>query len=793
MPWTKVTEVLEYEVGDRRVTFDCETECDRERLTDIPWRVPVTLQFLTPDTFRFELQANPETRVEPLGATGDRTNYPELTPEAIREPVDLDIHETDGVVVVETDVLTITVGLDPWSFEVERDGTTLFEEEREMYDVRGNTRIPPLGFETEEINDGPHRVTETGTVFQLTPSERIYGLGEQFTGFDRRGREFDLWHVEPLGTETERAYKNIPFHLSTNGYGMLVDTTSRVHYDLGHTTTATGTVSVDEDRFSCVFFCGPSFKQIIRTYTGLTGRPDRPPKWSFGTWMSRLGYESREELERITDRLREEEIPADVVHLDPFWMRANHACDLEWDREQFPDPEGMIDDLHAKGFRLSVWEHPHVPTGTEAFETGVSEGYFLDTPQGKPYVMDRTSQGSYRGAIVDFTDPDAVEWWQAKHRRLLDMGVDVFKTDYGEYVPEDAVFDNGRSGAAMHNLYPYLYNEAVYETTREVNGDDGLVWARSAWVGSGRFPVHWGGDPHPSWSGMAAALRGGLSASLSGIAFWSHDIGGFRGTPSPELYVRWAQFGLLSSHARCHGTTPREPWAFGEEATALFREAARLRYRLVPYIYTYAETAARTGLPVVRPMVLEYDDDPTARQLDTQYLLGEDLLIAPVFDGQGNREVYLPEGGWRHYRTGEHHDGGRWVTVDAPLDSQPMFVRAGSVIPQRESTQQIQPGTPDHVEFHATVGPDATTADGRFYDEDVDTMSTITVDHDGEQVTVAGSDVSAEAVTVVLRTDDQVALPKTVVVDGERLTRVDDDPDPGEWTVANDGSVVARP
>jgi alpha-D-xyloside xylohydrolase len=791
MPWTQVAAVENYVVEDRRVTFHCTTECEQDRLTDVPWTVPVSLEFFTPDTFRFELQANPEARAARPSDDAERTSYPELDPDAVREPVDLTVREADGMVVVETDALTVTVGTDPWDFVVETaDGNRLFEEERGIYDVRGNSRIPPLGFETEEVNSGPHRVAETGAAFRLRTTEKIYGLGEQFTGFDRCGREFDLWHVEPLGTETERAYKNIPFHLSTNGYGMLVDTTNRVHYDLGHTTTASGAVTVADDRFSCIFFCSDSFTEIIETYTGLTGRPDRPPKWSFGTWMSRLGYESRDELERITERLRDEEIPVDVVHLDPFWMRENHSCDLVWDREQFPDPEGMIEELHDDDFRLSLWEHPHVPVGTDAFETGVEEGYFIDTPSGKPYVMDRTCQGDYRGAIVDFSDPDAREWWQEKHRELLDMGVDVFKTDYGEYVPEDAVFDNGHSGASMHNLYPYLYNETVYETMREENGEDGLVWARSAWVGSQQFPVHWGGDPHPSQSGMAAALRGGLSASLSGIAFWSHDIGGFRGTPTSELYVRWAQFGLLSSHARCHGTTPREPWAFGETAADLFREYARLRYSLLPYIYTYAEEAARTGLPVVRPLVLEYQDDPTAQQMDTQYLLGEDLLVVPVFYETGTRSVYLPAGEWRAFQTGTHYEGGRTIEVDVELADLPLFVRAGSVVPRREPTPSVQPGTPAALTLEATLADGH--AEGRYFDEDADAMVTATVDHDGDTLAVEWEETTAETVTVDVYAAGDGARPGTVTVNGESLARVDADPDPGEWTVTDDGVVRVR-
>jgi alpha-D-xyloside xylohydrolase len=779
-----VAAVADYAVDGDTITFDCETAAPD---TVTPRSVPVRLTIYGPRTFRFELQANPEAPTD--------AEYPRLDTDSVAVDVDPEVTETDDSLVIDTGALRLTVGLTEWAFAVDDadTGETVFEEQRSDRDVFGRSRVEPLGFTQTEVNHNPRTVTETGTAFRLSQGERIYGAGEQFTEFDKRGQAIELWHEEPLGTETPRAYKNVPFHLSTKGYGLLVDTTARVTYDFGRDSTASGTVAVADDAFAFVFFYGPEFPEVLRRYTAVTGRPARPPKWSFGTWMSRLGYESRAELEAVADRLRAESIPSDVLHLDPFWMRDRSSCDLEWDTDQFPDPEAMIEGLREKGFRLSLWEHPHVPVGTDAFAEGVAEGYFVADGTGSPYVTDNTCQGEYRGAIVDFTDPDAVEWWKAKHRRLLEQGVAVFKTDYGEYVPEDAVFANGKTGAAMHNLYPYLYNRAVYEVVGEVNGtDEAVVWGRSAWTGSQSFPMHWGGDPQTSWNGMSAALRGGLSASLSGFAFWSHDIGGFRGTPSTELYIRWAQFGLLSSNSRCHGTTPREPWEFGSEALDIFREYAELRYRLLPYVYTTAEVAARTGLPVVRPLVLTYQDDPATHHIDSQYTLGPDLLIAPVFGADTERDVYLPEGEWRDHWTGDHHDGGRWVTVDAPLERQPMFVRTGSVIPRRAATERTRPGTPDHVEFHATVGRDRAVAEGRFYDEDADAMVAITVDHDGERAAVEWDDVSAETVTVVLRSGEGVAAPSDLLVRGESLARVDTEPDPGEWTVEDDGTVVGR-
>ena len=782
MPRTTVSAISEYVSSDDTVTFQCESVRDEPRLVE-RGTFPLTLRFYSPTVFRFELRANGEVETP--------REYPEYVEERVSEPVDLDIREIDGTVVIDTGVLEVRVGLDPWSFAVEAAGETIYEAQPADIDVRGDRRVEPLWFDEEEINHGPERITDTGTAFRIDPEERIYGLGEQFTSLDRVGRSFDLWHVESLGTETEGAYKNVPFHLSTKGYGLLVDTACEVNYDLGQSSTASGTMSVADDALAFVFFYGPAFETVLERYTAFSGRPTRPPKWSFGVWMSRMGYESRSQLEEITTRLRDEEVPCDVVHLDPFWMRDSHSTDLVWDTEQFPDPEGMIADLHDRDFRVSLWEHPHVPVDTDAFATAAAEGYFVTDGTGKPYVMDRTCQGDYRGAIVDFTEPEAIEWWQDKHRALLDMGVDTFKTDYGEYVPDDAVLANGRSGAAMHNHYAYLYNEAVFDVVREAHGENAFLWSRSAWTGSQRYPVHWGGDPQTSFSGMIAALRGGLSASLSGFGFWSHDVGGFRGEPSSELYIRWAQFGLLSSHTRCHGTTPREPWAFGDRALEIFKRYARLRYRLIPYLYSHAERTARTGVPVVRPLVLEFQDDPRVHRLDTQFLLGDALLIAPVFYARRERDVYLPDGEWVEYWSDERYAGGRTVTIETPLDVMPIFLRAGHLVPFGEATQTVQEGTPAHLTLRAVAyRDDPTDATFPFYDEDADRVCDLAVrvdtgarggkEDNGPRVDIDLDGAGVETGSV--RVDGVLERPEAVSIDGETLVRAEHDLDRGQWT-----------
>lgn len=790
MQRSTVTTVDRYEINERGVKLYCKTdnmfvgsefkyreEIQRTGDITVARRFPITLTFYNPSTFQFKFAANPEA-----GAT---ETLNDMNESAITADVDLNVTELDETLIVESADLQVSIGLAEWSFLIERqDGTVLLEEQRDDIDVHGEHRMNPLGFTEMVKNNGPHRVEWTGTAFKLGPDEHLYGFGEKFTDFDKRGQKLTAWTVEPLGTETEKSYKNVPFHLSSRGFGFLVDTTAQVEYDLGATSTATATINVADDTFSFIFFDGPSFADVIEEYTAFSGRSTRPPKWSFGVWMSRLGYESRDHLESVAARLREEEIPCDVIHIDPFWMREFHSTDLEWDTDQFPDPEGMIDWLDKRGFHLSLWEHPYVPIGSEAFQTGVENGYFIEDSTGKPYIMDELCQGDYAGTIVDFTDPDAAAWWQQKHRDLLEMGVDVFKTDYGEGVPEDAIFTNGLTGKSVHNFYPFLYNQTVYEAIREVNGEeDALVWGRSAWTGSQRFPMYWGGDAQTSFHGMASALRGGLGMSMTGFPFWSHDIGGFRGTPDKEVYVRWAQFGLLSSHARCHGTTPREPWAFGEDAMRIFKRYAALRYRLLPYLYTLAEQATHTGLPVMRPLVLEYQDDPRTYDIELQYLLGDALLLAPVFKKSGEVSVYLPAGdGWVNYWTDEHHAGGQTLHLETDLDEMPVFVRANSIIPMGEATQTVQEGTPSEITLHIT--PDefrSVATESVFYDEDEDALIRLeaAMDENSFNLKISADSRSNLFVAEVSAVESP---PATVTVNGNRLEQVDATPEPGTWS-----------
>lgn len=398
------------------------------------------------------------------------------------------------------------------------------------------------------------------------------------------------------------------------------------------------------------FIYGPDFKKILYEYTGLTGRAPLPPKWSFGLWMSPCTYHNRKAVEDVARKLRRMDIPCDVLHIDPLWLKGRKnqkldSCEFEWDKETFPKPEEMIEKVKEKGFKICLWENPYIYKHTATYWELAKKGYLVKDEKNKPTEVFST-HGLFKDYyVVDFTNPGAVEWYKEKHKKLLDMDVATFKCDYGDGAPEKAVYHNGKSGKEIHNLYPLLYKRTVFEAMEEYSGR-GIIWARPAYAGSQRYPVLWSGDPKCSFPLMVATLQGGLSLALSGIAFWSHDIGGFIGEPEPELYIRWAQWGLLCSHSRYHDTTPREPWLFGLQALEIFWFYAKLRYRLIPYLYSYAHIAHLISLPIVRPPILDYQDDPDFYDKDLEYLLGKKLLVAPIFNETGRRNIYLLQGNW---------------------------------------------------------------------------------------------------------------------------------------------------
>lgn len=787
MPRATIESVDDYAVDDSRIELRCTLTFDHVATSEkyeLPRTdVPVVIDFYTPGTFRFELLTD-ET------ANGGEAGV-ELNEKGLTTPVELAVSEEGGDLVLETDMLRIRIGLDEWTYTVESlTGRALLEEQRGDVDTKGTVRTDPIGFSLEQVNRWPFRTDSAGSSFVLYADEHLYGLGEKFTDFDKRGQRIQSWITQPNGSETELSYKNVPFYLSSRGYGLLVDTTQHVTFDMGDTSTISKEITVDDDRFEYVFIYGPEFKSILDDYTTLTGRPGELPKWTLGTWMSRMAYQSREEVEEVVSEIRDRDFPADVINLDPPWLREDHLCDFVWDREAFPDPEGMIDELHEEGFKICLWEYPYLLRRTEAYQEAVENEYLVKNTRGRPYKLIRLSWAPDRGGIVDFTNPEAREWWKDRHRELIDMGVDAFKTDFGEYLPRDAIMADGQAGVATRNRFSLLYTGTVYQAMKEA-GVDPVLWARPGWTGGQQYPIHWSGDPNSTFEAMASTFRGGLSIGLCGYAFWSADIGGYSGNPSTELYIRWSQLALLGmSHARFHGTSPREPWEFGEEAAEIITAYARERYRLLPYIHRLSIEATETGLPVMRPLVLEFQSDPASRTQQTQSMLGEALLIAPIFDEAREREVYLPPGSWVDYWTGDRYEGGQTIVISAPLDTMPVFQRAGTIVPRRDATRYVDETPPDEIELRTVLSSEVQELETTVYafDDNGEEIS-VTVDtvETGLSVDFDLPDDPSRFTAVVQGLHE---IPSLVMQNGVELAKRESDPAAGEWTANEAGESI---
>ena len=517
--------------------------------------------------------------------------------------------------------------------------------------------------------------------FALRPGEAVYGFGEQFVDLDKRAQTVDVNMTEATGVTTARSYKNVPFFVTTGGYGVFLNHSARMTAWVGSLSAADLQVAVEDD-FLDFFVIVGDVKEVLAAYTGLTGGPGLPPQWSFGFWQSKISYSSADEALAVVRRLREHGVPLDVLHLDTFWFKDDWYCDLEFDAERFSDPKGFMAELAELGVKVSLWQLPYIPEGSTLFDDLAAVDGFVRTAEGDLYDVGICYTPGFEGRVgcIDFTNPDARRVYQDALRRLFDLGARVIKADFGEQAPLDGVYHDGTPGHRMHNLYPLLYNQTVAEVTEEATGER-IIWARSAWAGSQRYPLHWGGDSSANWENLAPQLCGGLSMGMSGFPFWSMDIGGFFGTPEPDLLIRSFQAGMFLSHTRIHGTGPRELDAFGDEVLEVCRDALRLRYRMLPYILATARASAAGSLPVARPLVVEFQDDPTTWRVSDQWLFGEHLLVAPVMDPSGRRRVYVPHGTWTDWWTGAAVAGGRWIEVECGLDRIPLWIREGGLVP----------------------------------------------------------------------------------------------------------------
>lgn len=604
--------------------------------------------------------------------------------------------ETDEVISLRTETMAVTIQKAPWNLSVKnKKGDIIYRQFGRDRHSFMPYEICPMGF-----------LFDSGTQEQYAcesvcsdPYEQFYGLGENFTSMGRKGRVFDLWNTNSLGVNTERGYKYIPFYMSSRGYGIFYNTSRKMRCDLGATLSKAAYTMVEGKILDYFLIEGECMKDIIPSYHDITGIPAVPPKWSFGIWMSKISYGTRAEVERVAEKMRSSRLPCDVIHIDTDWFTENWICDWKFDQMKFPKVEEMIENLHENGYKLSLWQLPYIERGKtscEVYDEAAENGYFACQPDGRM---------RFPHGLIDFTNPEAVTWYKEKLiKPLLRKGVDVIKVDFGESAPPFFKYA-GMDGEEMHNLYALLYNKAAYEAAKEELGEDkALIWARSAWAGSQKYPVHWGGDAGTDFGSLASSVKGCLNLSLSGIPFWSSDIGGFWFESSPKLYIRWLEFGMFCSHARFHGFYSREPWDFGQEAVDIYRKYATLRYRLMPYIYNQALAVREEETLIHRPVIYDYPDDMNAVSLDTQYLFGRELMVIPVLNEEGEVRIYLPKGRWTDLYDDTVTKGGQWLKQFVPLDKIPVYVKENAIIPMGPEMEYIGQVTEKAYEIHCYPG-----------------------------------------------------------------------------------------
>ena len=651
-----------------------------------------------------------------------------------------EVEETEDEVIVKSGSLALHINKKNWSMEYTRDGKLLTKSSgRDLAYMRTQW----TGFAYDMDPEGKAYMRQQ---LDLSVNEHVYGLGERFGAFVKNGQSVDIWN-EDGGTSTDQSYKNIPFYLTDKGYGVFVNHPEKVSFEIATEQVAKVEFSVPGEALDYFVINGPTMKEVLTRYTDLTGKPSLPAPWTYGLWLSTsftTNYDEKTVMSFI-DGMQERGIGLRVFHFDCFWMREFHWSDFLWDSRVFPDPEGMLKRIKEKGLNICVWINPYIGQESALFAEGVEKGYFIKRPNGDVWQWDMWQPGM---ALVDFTNKDARQWFQDKLEVLLDMGVDCFKTDFGERIPVNCVYADGSDPEKMHNYYTYLYNECVYELLEKKRGKgQAVLFARSATVGGQKFPVHWGGDCWSDYVSMEESLRGGLSLTMSGFGYWSHDIGGFENTSTADVYKRWAAFGLMSSHSRLHGSTSyRVPWAYDEEAVEVVRFFTEVKVKLMPYLYRNAIETSKTGVPVMRSMVMEYTQDLNCAYLDKQYMFGDSLLVAPIFNDESKAVYYLPEGTWTHFLTGEVKEGGRWYTEECGYLSIPVFVRENSLI-----AVGARGDKPDYD-----------------YAQDVTVKAYALVEGKETQTIVYGMDQDEETVVSVLKKDGKI----TVKVNAEKPCRV---------------------
>ena len=720
-------------IEERKVTICAPTVHITQR-GDTLGGVNLTLEITSP--------APDILRVRIYHYKGEITDTPSFELELTQE-LPLEVDDNEEEIRITSGTLTLVITKKNWSMTYVRNGEVITKS------AGKDLALMKTDFTGFAYNTTDSEETYMRQMLSLSVGELVYGMGERFTPFVKNGQSVDMWNADG-GTSTEQSYKNIPFYITNKGYGVLVNHSEMVSFEVATEMVTRTEFSVKGGYLDYFLINGPTMKEVLERYTDLTGKPSLPAPWTFGLWLTTsftTNYDE-ETVMSFVDGMLERGIPLRTFHFDSFWMKEFHWCDFLWDSRVFPDPEGMLKRIKDKGLNICVWINSYIGQESYLFDEGMEKGYFIKRKNGRIWQWDMWQPGM---AIVDFTNPKAYQWFQDKLEVLIDMGVDCFKTDFGERIPtEDVMYFDGSDPVKMHNYYTYLYNKCVYELLERKRGKgEAVLFARSATVGSQKYPVHWGGDCWSDYESMEESLRGGLSLLMSGFGFWAHDIGGFESTSTADVYKRWVAFGLLSSHSRLHGSSSyRVPWLYDEEAVDVVRFFTRLKARLMPYIYKISVNASVTGVPTMRSMVLEFTGDKTCHYLDKQYMLGDSLLVAPIFNDRGIAEYYLPKGTWTNFFTGEEKEGGCWIMEKHGYMSIPLMVRENSVVALGAHDDKPDYHYGDGAELRLYCLKDEKEASCVVYDMDGSEKIVMTAKRDGNQLQI--KTVSEQAYSIRL-------------------------------------------
>ena len=623
------------------------------------------IDFVTPRTVRIRMLTTP---VEPKPAASIM-----LAKEPGRDG-SWKVTETNDKIIYSSDYGTIQINKNPWRIVLKDKAGRILSQTAALSDADSTqVKYTPFCF----VKRGSDNARRINPVFTLTADEMIFGCGESATGLNKAGQKVNLFVTDPQGPETDQMYKPIPFFMSNRGYGMFMHTSAPVTCDFGATYIGLNKMFMGDENLDLFVFFGEP-KDILDEYTDLVGKPGMPPLWSFGTWMSRITYFSEKEGYDVAANIRKNKYPCDVIHFDTGWFDVDWQCDYKFSENRFQNPQQMLKDLRSQGFHVCLWQLPYFTPKNR---------YFSELIEKDMYVKNGNGELPYEDVVLDFSNPETVKWYQDKLAGLLNIGVSAIKVDFGEAAPLNGIYASGKSGWYEHNLYPVRYDMAVSEITKKLHNEN-IMWARAAWAGSQRYPLHWGGDAATTNTGLLGRLRAGLSFGLSGFSFWSHDMGGFVKSTPEDLYCRWIPFGFLTSHTRAHGAPPTEPWLYDSKRVQdVFRKSAEMKYRLMPYVYAQAKECTEKGLPMLRALFVEFPDDPGAWKVDDEYLFGSQILVAPLLEsGMTGRTVYLPEGKWIDYQTEKVYEGG-WHRIEAGSLPIIMLVRDGSVLPHLKLAQ----------------------------------------------------------------------------------------------------------